>query len=261
MKRFSYRILLALGILFLAGNLFINPPGYSESNINIQDICKPGHGLPVAEILNEKGDAIIIRPKIDHACWAKRGALLYIGDVIATQDTGRVRFGFIDGSLVTLASRTELEITQYIYDRAHKARSLFFNLHSGKAKVDIKKLDGFEEKTAEIKTNTVLVDVKGHDLVIEANHESTKITTFEDTQLEVKNRAFLDKESVVMMDSKTAIFKKGNPSTHVEEISQEKKDKISQDFSFSKAGVKKDTQKEKNKDKDKKKGESGQPNN
>jgi hypothetical protein len=254
MKRFTYRLLLILGILFLAGNLFINPHGYSESYINIKDTCLLGHGSPVGVIKVVQGKSILIRPKIEHSCWTEKDAPLFISDVISTQDTGRVRFTFNDGSQVTLSYRTELEITQYVYDRARKERELFFNVHSGKARFVIKRLDEFKEKTAKIITKTALVVIKGSDFVIEANDEYTKITSFEDTHLEVINLASLDMEPVIIMDVRSAIFKKDDLISQVEEISQDEAEKIIQDFSFHEPEAKIDIQKETIKDI--KKGES-----
>lgn len=237
-------VLLALGILFLAGNPFINPQGHSKSYINIEDTCLPGHGLPVGSIKMVQGKSILIRPKIEHSCWAEEGAPLFISDVISTLDTGRVRFTFNDGSQVTLSYRTELEITQCVYDKARKERSLFFNVRSGKARFVIKRLDEFKEKTAKIMTKTALVVVKGSDFLIEANDESTKITCFKDTHLEVINLSFLDMEPVSIMEFRSTIFKKDDLTSQVEEISQEEAERIIQDFSFPEPEAKMDIQKE-----------------
>lgn len=261
MKRFTNMLLSALGILFLAGNLFITPYGYSETGIfeyDVEDSCSHIYGGAVAKIEWVDKKSIIFRPEIEHACWTKKGADLFVSDMIKTLDTGRVMFYIYDdsNSNVTLGYRTQVQITQCIIDRASKEREILINLNSGEIRCDIEKLDEYELNVIKVKTKWVLVVVKGSDFLIKANDEFTKITTFEDNNLEVINLAFLDKEPDIITDFKSAVFKKDDPISHVEDISREEAEKILRDFSSPEYEVKKDIQK--GTIKDMKKGESGQ---
>ena len=179
-----------------------------------------------------QGKVIIIRTTISYGCWAKKGLSLFDKDTISTQENGRMRFSFNDGSLVTLSNMTELEITRSIYDRAAKERSLYFNMRSGKVRFVIRKLDNFRHSKVKIKTKTALVVMVGSDFIIEADNISTRITALKDTNLEVINLATPEAGVTMLSEFKQTIVKKGVVLSKVSTVSKEEVEAMLKEFTF-----------------------------
>jgi hypothetical protein len=224
----AIQILLMIGCLIVCNDAFSK--SLPSSYIDIEEICRPSEGLPRAEVLLVRGSVVIIREKISHSCWAKRNLSLFNKDTISTQENGRMRFGFIDGSLVTLSSMTELEITRNIYDRAAKARSLFFNMHSGKARFYVCKLDDFEFSEAKVKTNTAIVVATGSDFFIEMTDKFTKVIALEDTLLEIISLAAPEVEPAVIKDYEQIVVKEGALPSEVKKVPQIEIERILKEF-------------------------------
>ena len=244
MKAFRLKplyILFAIQALLMIGFLIVCNDTSSESlpsnYIGIEEICRPGEGLPRAEVLLVRGSVVIIREKISHSCWAKKNLSLFNQDIISTQENGRVRFGFIDGSLVTLSSMTELEITRNIYDRAAKTRSLFFNMHSGKARFYVFKLDDLEFSEANVKTKTAIVVATGSDFFIEGTDQFTKVIAFEDTRLEIISLAAPEADPVVIKDYEQVVVKEGDLPSGVKKTPQEEIKRILKEFEFEEMNI------------------------
>lgn len=221
----SFNILCAIQALLFIGGLFAGINAFSESTpfdyLKIEELCKPGYGLSLGEVQIVRGKVIIIREEISHSCWAKRDISIFNKDIISTQENGRMRFSFNDGSLVTLASRTELEITRSIYDQAVKERYLVFNMRSGKARFLVKKLDGFKHSEAKVKTKTALVVVKGSDFIIEATDKYTRITSLADTQLEVLSLDWPDAPPALLSEFNRTVIEEGILPSEVETVPKE----------------------------------------
>jgi hypothetical protein len=230
----SIYALYAIQILLIIGCLIVYNDASSESlpsdYIDIEEICRPSEGLPRAEVLLVRGSVVIIREKISHSCWAKKNLSLFNKDIISTQENGRMRFGFIDGSLVTLSSMTELEITRNIYDRAAKVRSLFFNMHSGKARFYVYKLDDLELSEAKVKTNTAIVVAMGSDFFIETTDKYTNVIALEDTRLEIISLAAPEVEPTVIKDYEKIVVKEGALPSEVKKAPQIEIEQVLKEF-------------------------------
>lgn len=237
----SIYVLNVIQALLMVGCLIVCNDAFSKSlpsdYIDIEEVCRPSEGLPRAEVLLVRGSVVVIREKISHSCWAKRNLSLFNKDVISTQENGRTRFGFIDGSLVTLSSLAEIEITRNIYDRAAKARSLFFNMRSGKARFYVCKLDDLEFSEAKVKTNTAIVVTRGSDFFIEAADKFTRVIALGDTRLEIISLAAPEAEPFVITGYEQIVVKEDALPSEVKKISQKEAERILKEFELNEMDI------------------------
>ncbi len=63
-----------------------------------------------------------------------RNEKVYLGDVIVTGDSGRVKMNFIDDSAITVFEFSNFSIQEYVYDAAKKKGSSVFKIAEGKLK-------------------------------------------------------------------------------------------------------------------------------
>ncbi|MGA1839682.1 MAG: FecR domain-containing protein [bacterium] len=224
----SIQVLLMIGCLIVCND--VSSKSMPSNYINIEEICRASDGTPLSEVLLVKGSAVIIREKISHSCWAQRDLSLFEKDIISTQENSRLRFGYVDGSLVTLSSMTELEITRNIYDRAAKVRSLFFNMHSGKARFYVCKLEDFELSEAKVKTNTAIVVAIGSDFFIEGTDKLTRVIALKDTRLEIISLAAPEIEPSVITDFEQTIINEGTLPSEPEKVPQKEIEQILKEY-------------------------------
>ncbi|MGA1794894.1 MAG: FecR domain-containing protein [bacterium] len=223
-------IALLIGTLVMKGNVSSETtPGWY---LQIEEICTPSYGISCGEVCIVCGKVVIIRPKIAHSCWARRDLSLFNSDIISTQENGRMRFSFIDGSLVTLASMTELEITRNILDRAAETRSLFINMRSGKARFMVCKLEDFAFSDVIVKTSTAIVVGIGSDFVVEVDDAFTRVTALEDTLLKIIGLADLEMEPALLSDFERTMIEHGRLPAEAETVSQEEIEQMLKEFEF-----------------------------
>jgi len=223
-------IALLIGILVIKGNVSSETtPGWY---LQIEEICTSSYGVSCGEVCVVCGKVVIIREKIAHSCWARRDLSLFNSDIISTQENGRMRFSFIDGSLVTLASMTELEITRNVLDQAAKTRSLFINMRSGKARFMVCKLEDFAFSEATVKTSTAIIVGIGSDFVVEVDDTFTRVTALEDTLLEIVSLADLGMEPALLSDFERTVIERGGLPAEEEPVSQEDIKQMLKEFEF-----------------------------
>ncbi|NJL59261.1 MAG: hypothetical protein HC887_06035, partial [Desulfobacteraceae bacterium] len=113
---------------------------------------------------------------------------------------GRIRLQLNDGSILTLASETRLLINQSVYDSDAKSRSSFMGMAVGKARFVVRKIHDALQSDFKIKTQTAVVGVRGSDFIVEADADSTKVVTLNDTRLEIISLADSKMEQTVLTD-------------------------------------------------------------
>jgi hypothetical protein len=138
---------------------------------------------------------------------------LYKDDTIYTMEKGKVRFKMNDGSILSLASETKLELNKSVYDKKKKSRSSFLNMAFGKARFLVVKLVNFKRSEFKVKTPTAVCGVRGSDYVIEASAEESVFIALENTTIEVYNPQFPDAEPVVLNEYEMSkVYIDGYPS-------------------------------------------------
>jgi hypothetical protein len=165
----------------------------------IEKDYEPGLGRALGSVRLVQGRVVIMHADMKKGYLAERDTPLYKGDIIVTQDAARVRFGLRDGSVVTLASNTRLELSESVFERKKKSRFSFLKLGLGKARFIVTKFIDFRRSNVRVKTPTAVVGVRGSDYVIEATLLDTEVTTFGDTSVEFVSDAY--PEQIVTLGS------------------------------------------------------------
>ncbi|MCF8079359.1 MAG: FecR domain-containing protein [Desulfobacterales bacterium] len=120
---------------------------------------------PVGSVTFVKGKADITRPGQDAEPLVK-GDDIYVGDVVRTKTNAKVEITFIDESIVRVAQKSRLQITEYMFEREERRSTL--SLFRGKIQSLVKKVAGFSFGQArknrfEIRTPTAVCGVRGTD--------------------------------------------------------------------------------------------------
>ncbi len=187
MKRYIPAIFIL--ILTLVGNQAI-AGSLLPDNLRILDDFKPGKGPSVGMIQLVKGKVIII-----HSSNLKRGypavknLPVYNGDIIITRKKARISIRMNDGSVLTLAAMTRMEINSTLFDPSKEIRSTLLSMKTGKGRFRVMKLVDFKVNEFKVKTSTALIRVGGSDFIIEAHEDYTHVSAFEKTRLEIVNLA------------------------------------------------------------------------
>jgi hypothetical protein len=201
MKRKRRRILMfAASILLLIGNL---PAAGEETvrDVEIREGFAPGIGDPIGKVARIRGKIVIVHKNDSIGYWAAKDLPLFAGDDLFSRERGRAKLSFKDGSLITLGAESHLTLTRNIFAPKKKHRSGFVEMGIGKVRFTIRKLTDFKNSEYKIKTETSVIGVRGSDFLVVVTRKDgdpvTRITTFEDTELEV--RGLLDPENAVII--------------------------------------------------------------
>jgi hypothetical protein len=62
---------------------------------------------------------------------AKVGDVVYLGDLVRTDNDGRVGINFVDGTSFNLSSNASMTLDEYVYDPNGKSNSTLFSLSKG----------------------------------------------------------------------------------------------------------------------------------
>lgn len=152
----------------------------------VSDAFYPGYGAPIGQVQRVKGEVVAVHSHaVDQGFRLRPGTSLYKGDTLFTMENGRVRFIMNDGSILSLASETKLELNKSVYEQKKKSRSSFLNMAFGKARFLVVKLINFKRSEFKVKTPTAVCGVRGSDYVIEASEQVSVFIALEATTIEV----------------------------------------------------------------------------
>ncbi len=121
-------------------------------------------------ILTDKSGSVYIRDKknIPYS-EVKKSARLKEGYWIKTGDDGWAILSLVDGSKLTLANNTELEITEFIISK--KSRQGVFSVTQGKLRAHIVKMSQ-DKVNYKIKSSTAVAGIKGTEFMMMAKGEA-----------------------------------------------------------------------------------------
>lgn len=111
---------------------------------------------------------------------AQKGTAVEPGDRVKTGEDGRALVKLSDGTKLTIANLTELEITGYSLKKSERSASLF--LSSGKMRAIVSKFSGRSD--FKVKTPTAVSGVRGTDFIV-MNQGEANVLFGEDGQVEV----------------------------------------------------------------------------
>lgn len=228
MRRYKIGLIYAVcasAFFLLSGSAFGaagTSSGYKlPEGLIIEEAFKPGVGHPLGEVLLVQGRVVIMHADMSRGYWAKKDTPLFKGDIIVTQDRGRVRLRLRDESILTLASRTRLELSESVFNKQKKSRFSFLKMSLGKGLFLVKRLADFRRSDFKVKTPTAVVGVRGSDFIIESEPDRTVVTTLEDTQLEVVSLAAPEAPPTELDDFEKTTIEEGELPTEPEDATPE----------------------------------------
>ncbi|MFW5640148.1 MAG: FecR family protein [Thermodesulfobacteriota bacterium] len=216
-------------------------------NIVTRENFDPGNGSPIGEVQLVQGEvAVFHADEPETGYQVTSGIPLFKGDILVTGKKGKVSLKLNDGSILTLATETRLVLNESIYDpEESENRSSFIGLGVGKIRCWVQKLTGFRRSEFQVKTKTAIVGVRGSDFIVEATDDYTRVTTLDDTRLEVVSRyglcedfQDLDEEklqdcivmSTTLEDFEQTLIEDNALPTEIESILPEEIEMLKEDF-------------------------------
>lgn len=131
-------------------------------------------GKVTVQHAEKKGDWLPLKP----------GAQLLLGDFIKTND-GAVKLTMEDGSSISLAAKSQLELNEFVY-KASSQRRTSFKLWGGRLKASISRFLA-DNNSVQISTPTAVAGVRGTDFMVAVNaKDETEVVVFEG-KVAVKN--------------------------------------------------------------------------
>jgi hypothetical protein len=201
----------------------------------IETEYRPGFGAPVGKVLVVRGDVVIIHANEQRGYMATKDLPLYKNDTVVTQPQGRVRLMLNDGSLLTLASMTKLVINRVVYEPETKGRSTYMQQDSGKVRIWVRKLLGYNPSEFKVKTPTAVAGVRGSDFIISVTPTRTEVTALGQTKLEVVSVAAPGANPTLVLDFERTVIEAGALPSDVEKVAPEKIEQIKQEISIAPA--------------------------
>jgi hypothetical protein len=101
------------------------------------------------------------------------------GDVLRTKSLSRAQITFIDNSVVTIAPESRLAVEDYQFQTASGKRNAVLQLFQGLAHIVVSKLSKVQEPDFIIKTHTAVMGVRGTEVGIRLNPNSSTFLTFQ----------------------------------------------------------------------------------
>ena len=194
---------------------------------------RPEEKKPVGRVLSAEGKVMILRKDMKKDYGIKKDLPLFEGDTMVTQEKGRIRLRLNDGSFVTLAPWSELVINRSIYDSNKNKWTSSLNMIVGKAEFWVRKTLHMNRPEFKVKTLFAVCGARGSIFVVRTTHESTKVTTFEDTEIEVLNLVTPEVKPTILESFEWTVVKEGFLSSEVGKITPWEAKIMKQEFMVS----------------------------
>lgn len=234
MKKNMKRLSIILPVLFLLFSAIPagaqDKPDLLPRNLVIEDVFKPGYGSPIGYVQIIQGQVVLIHAGLNEGYLALKGYPLFRGDAVITLEKSRARLSLEDGSLLTLASGTKMELSESVYKEEKKSRFAFLKMNLGRARFYVRKLVDFRRSEFKVRTPTAVVGVRGSDFVIEADALQTRVIALQDTGLELVSLAALDAEPTTLTDFQKVTVDQGQIPSPVESVTPEEVEQIDRQF-------------------------------
>jgi hypothetical protein len=150
-------------------------------------------GLAVPSAAEVVGKITQVEGRVDFLKGGKLPALqaklddgVEVGDVLRTKSLSKAQITFIDNTVITISPEARIAIEEYMFDPGQGKRSAVLQLFQGLAHVVVSKLYKVAEPDFVVKTNTAVMGVRGTDIGLRIQPNSSTILNFEG-QTEVGN--------------------------------------------------------------------------
>lgn len=116
---------------------------------------------PIGEITALRGTARIFREAVPRPIPVYTGMSVYLQDRVTTGANSSLRIELIDGSILSLGEKADLDLDKFEFHPKKKKRSAFFKIALGKLRIFARDLMKFRERDFKIGTPTAVVGVRG----------------------------------------------------------------------------------------------------
>ncbi len=168
----------------------------TENNTNLPDNTKPEIKKEVVTnigiIIESQGENYLKQKGKDDYKIIKTNDNIINGDEIKTTFSSKVKIKFIDNTEITIGSKSRFVVNNYLYDDSTKSRDVSLNLIEGRLKSIVSKVTTQNSKF-EIKTNTMVLGVRGTEFIVFAKNENETNIGVTEGEVEISNPK--DKES------------------------------------------------------------------
>lgn len=168
----------------------------TENNTNLPDNTKPEIKKEVVTnigtIIESQGENYLKQKGKDDYKIIKTNDNIINGDEIKTTFSSKVKIKFIDNTEITIGSKSRFVVNNYLYDDSTKSRDVSLNLIEGRLKSIVSKITTQNSKF-EIKTNTMVLGVRGTEFIVFAKNENETNIGVTEGEVEISNPK--DKES------------------------------------------------------------------
>jgi hypothetical protein len=233
LKRFNYII---FSLLILVGLANAQIP----SGLTIEKNFVPGFGLSIGKVYIIDGTAIVVHDNQNIGYKVFKGMLLFQKDTLYTQMPGRVLLNMQDGSQLTIGSQSQLTLNKISLMPKKNMRKSFISMKRGKARFNVRKLSNFKRTDYKVKTQTALIGVRGSDFFVTASHDSTSVTTFDKTKLEVIGLAKPNLPPTILKDFQRVHVDSGDQPSDIEHVSPDEIQRIKSDYKYASHPVNKE---------------------
>jgi hypothetical protein len=125
-----------------------------------------GHPEAVAVLGPMEGAVDVLRAGQTAFSGARLGQDLFPGDRIRTGEDGKVQILFVDDTMVVLGTRSEMEITRFVFRREAKERRALLDVLGGKVRFLVTRFLADRKPDVLFRTSTAVVGVRGTEGVI-----------------------------------------------------------------------------------------------
>ena len=224
-------VLLTAVVLFVWSPMAVSARSVLPEDVVVSDTFYPGFGAPIGQIQRVRGEVVGVHSHAETQGFRLRPKnRLYKDDTIYTMEKGKIRFRMNDGSILSLASQTKLELNKSVYDRKKKSRSSFLNMAFGKARFLVVKLVNFKRSEFKVKTPTAVCGVRGSDYVIEVYEDESVFIALEKTTIEIYSSEDPGADPMVLEEYERSRVRKGEVPTRPEKLSPEEIKKVTEPF-------------------------------
>jgi FecR-like protein len=225
-------VIVSFFLLFLFFATALEAKTLLPAGLVITETFRPGIGAPVGRVQLVQGDVIIIHAGEREGFRAKKNLSIFKKDTLITLKKGRIRFALNDGSILTLASETKIEINDSVFAPRKKSRFSFLSMAWGKARFWVKKAIDLKRSEFKVRSRTAVVGVRGSDFVVRATPLMTRVIAFEDTRLELVSLARPDVPPILLRDFERVHVRIGEIPSDVERLSPAEINRIKREFAF-----------------------------
>ena len=228
--------LCAIMIVLFAGNALVLASSLSDpllpEGLGMEDIFKPGTGLPVGHVLSVQGEAVIMHEERQHGYRAKDRLPLFQGDTIVTREKSHLWVKLNDESIITIDSKTKLILTLSFYDPNKKIRFSFLDMCSGMARFWVNKMSNFKPIGFKVRTPTSVTGVRASDFLIRATPKITEVITFQKTTLEVVSLAIPGAKPMILKSFERTTVRENALPAQPESLPPEEAEKLMREFTI-----------------------------